>query len=80
MNLSTTMTVIMAIMGVASNSVQATSGYVECNPGNMDLILGAPHGGTERPSEIPERDFGCYKRKRDDCVWSHSCGNINKRK
>ena len=41
-------------------------------PGNMSLILTAPHGGLESPSDIPDRDYGCYRN--GNCVWSHDCG------
>ena len=46
--------------------------YIECHPGDLNVIIAAPHGGYEDPDEIPDRDAGCYID--GDCVWSHDCG------
>jgi hypothetical protein len=43
--------------------------------GDLNVILGAPHGGGQTPSNIPDRDAGCLVS--GECVYSHSCGNKN---
>lgn len=43
-------------------SVFDTTGYVEYIPGNLPVILSAPHGGYQDPATIPDRDCeGCVK-------------------
>lgn len=43
-------------------SILDTTGYVEYIPGNLPVILSAPHGGYEDPATIPDRDCeGCVK-------------------
>ncbi len=32
--------------------------YVEYRPGTLPLVVSAPHGGTEEPSEVPDRTWG----------------------
>lgn len=34
------------------------SGYIEYIPGTLPLIIGAPHGGSLKPSEIKDRSYG----------------------
>ena len=34
------------------------SGYVEVWPGTLPVVLSAPHGGTEKPADIPDRTSG----------------------
>jgi len=34
------------------------NGYIEYVPGNMPIIISAPHGGNLRPDEIPDRTWG----------------------
>jgi hypothetical protein len=34
------------------------SGYVEIWPGTLPVVLSAPHGGTEKPTDIPDRPYG----------------------
>lgn len=47
--------------------------YVEYLSGTgLNVILSAPHGGSENPSDIPDRDAGCWDG--NQCVWNHTCG------
>src|SRR5688572_23934921 len=34
--------------------------YIEYLAGNLPVILSAPHGGRERPSDIPDREQGTF--------------------
>lgn len=34
------------------------SGYVEIWPGTLPVVLSAPHGGTEKPPDVPDRAYG----------------------
>lgn len=36
----------------------SASGYVEIWPGTLPVVLSAPHGGTEKPPDVPDRAFG----------------------
>ena len=54
--------------------------YIKYEPGNMSLILTAPHGGNLNPSRQstgerwPYRnDYGC-KGSNGKCIWTHGCG------
>ena len=54
--------------------------FIKYEPGNMSLILTAPHGGNLNPSlestgEMwPYRiDYGC-KGSGGKCIWTHNCG------
>ena len=42
------------------------SNYVEYIAGDMPLIISAPHGGTLRPAEIPDRKSGEFAT--DTCL------------
>jgi len=44
---------------------QGRNGYVEYLPGNVPLVLTAPHGGDLEPNEIPNRGFGTTARDRN---------------
>jgi hypothetical protein len=35
-------------------------GYVEYEPGDLPVIISAPHGGWLRPDEIPDRSYGAF--------------------
>jgi hypothetical protein len=43
---------------VAGRSYWGRNGYIEYVPGNMPIIISAPHGGDLRPDEIPDRTWG----------------------
>ena len=53
--------------------------YTKYEPGEMNLILTAPHGGHLNPSTQSNgeswrnREYGC-KASVGKCIWSHSCG------
>ncbi len=34
--------------------------YIEYVPGNLPVVVSAPHGGRERPDEIPDREDGTF--------------------
>ena len=42
--------------------------------GTLNLILAAPHGGSEEPSSVPDRDAGCWDSETVECVLTHDCG------
>ena len=42
--------------------------------GTLNVILAAPHGGSEEPSSIPDRDAGCWDSETEECIWTHDCG------
>ena len=70
------MTLVLVALGLLSivslPYVSGQASAIQCIPGELNVILAAPHGGYEEPDEIRDRDAGCYID--DDCVWSHSCG------
>jgi hypothetical protein len=41
---------------VAGNSYFSEQNYIEYQAGNAPLIISVPHGGTLKPSELPDRD------------------------
>lgn len=46
---------------MSTSSTLTEDKYIEYRPGNLNLIISVPHGGTLRPDSIPDRDAGCYK-------------------
>jgi len=49
----------------------ATSPYVTHMPGELPIILSAPHGGWEQPAGLVERDHGCSNSTQ--CTYTHEC-------
>ncbi|XP_043916186.1 uncharacterized protein LOC122792476 [Protopterus annectens] len=47
--------------------------YMEYRKGNFSIILTAPHGGSVKPSAIPNRDSGCWDKKTSICHFTHVC-------
>lgn len=43
---------------LSGNIYYGREGYVEYHPGNIPVILSAPHGGSIAPDEIPDRSYG----------------------
>jgi hypothetical protein len=43
-----------------AQSYWGRNGYIEYVPGNMPIIISAPHGGNLRPDEIPDRTYGTF--------------------
>lgn len=46
------------VFGDEAGTQLSPSGYIEYIPGTLPLIVGAPHGGSLKPSEIKDRTFG----------------------
>lgn len=46
-------------------SIVDATGYVEYLPGNLPVILSAPHGGYEEPASIPDRECEACVKTRD---------------
>ncbi len=49
---------------VAGQSYYGRRGYIEYVAGDLPIVLAAPHGGYERPDEIPDRTWGKVDRDR----------------
>ena len=43
---------------IAGETYYGRNSYTEYRPGNLPIIIGAPHGGSEKPEEIPDRTWG----------------------
>ena len=50
----------------------AANNYIEYQPGSLNVIISMPHGGTLRPSSIPNRDAGCFVN--GQCIYTHNAG------
>lgn len=51
------------VVGLAPDPAETYFGrndYIEYLPGELPLIITAPHGGYERPDEIPDRTWGTF--------------------
>ncbi len=55
----------LAIEGVPGKSYFGRAGYTEYLPGELPLVLSAPHGGELRPDEIPDRSWGTTVQDRN---------------
>lgn len=47
---------------VPGTTYRGLRGWVEYVPGTLPIIITAPHGGTETPSDIPDRTVGTFVR------------------
>lgn len=47
--------------------------YTEYQAGNLSLILTVPHGGSLKPSAIPDRAAGCWDPTASVCLFQHTC-------
>ena len=45
--------------------------------GSLNVLLIAPHGGSEKPSFIPDRAAGCWNQTTQSCEWIHGCGSVD---
>ena len=43
---------------IAGETYYGRNSYTEYRPGNLPIIIGTPHGGSEKPEEIPDRTWG----------------------
>jgi hypothetical protein len=60
-----TLSVDLTVQGIApvlNQTYQGKNGYVNYLPGDLPLILTAPHGGTLEPADIPNRGYGTTTR------------------
>lgn len=54
--------------------VSSYSTFLEVDlTGSLPIILSAPHGGTLKPENIPDRQNGCYDAGSDTCTFTHDC-------
>src|SRR4029079_7441637 len=44
----------------AGKTYYGRKGYIEYIAGHLPFILSAPHGGRERPDELPDREQGTF--------------------
>jgi hypothetical protein len=51
-----------ALPPVAGTTYRGLRGWVEYTPGTLPIVLTAPHGGTQSPSDIPDRTGGTLVR------------------
>jgi N-formylglutamate amidohydrolase len=54
-----------SIEAVPGQSYLGRNGYTEFFPGDMPLVLSAPHGGNLSPEEIPDRSYGTTGQDRN---------------
>lgn len=56
---------VQAIAPSVEQTYRGKNGYVDYLPGNLPLVLTAPHGGILEPSDIPNRGYGTTARDRN---------------
>ena len=67
------------ILGAPQNGF---NGYTTYEPGNLNIVITAPHGGSLDPSiqsngdSWPDRTDGC-EDSNGNCVWTHNCGTTS---
>lgn len=47
-------------------------------PGNINLILSSPHGGSLQPEDMNYRLQGCYDKETDKCNFNSSIANCDR--
>lgn len=52
----------MALRPTAGLAVLGDNAYIEWIPGELPLVISAPHGGTAAPTDIPDRTVGTTTR------------------
>ena len=62
------------LVALMATKTLAQTGYIDCFPGTLNIILAAPHGGELTPASIPDRTAGCWDVDTESCIWSHTCG------
>jgi N-formylglutamate amidohydrolase len=60
---------------IAGMTVTGAHGYVEWIPGDMPIVVSAPHGGTLVPTEIPDRTTGTTTRDLNTDELAHEVVN-----
>lgn len=53
----------------------APNGYATYRAGNSPIIILSQHGGSLKPSSIPDRLDGCWTGTK--CDWMHNCTNTH---
>ena len=72
------------VPGICGVTERGFKNYTIYEPGDMNLILTAGHGGWLNPStqsngeEWPDRRNGC-EGKDGQCIWTHTCGPSSKK-
>ena len=59
--------IVLLLPSLALSATIYNSSYIEYTVGDFPLIISAPHGGTSKPSNFPDRHDGC--KVDGKCVW-----------
>jgi len=70
-------TLVLVLESTAFQVEYDANNWIKYEAGGVPFILLAPHGGNIKPSDVVDRDAGCYDSATDTCTWSHSCGAKN---